>query len=311
MRRYSIGTSLGDAFGLIRRRPLAVFIWGALMIAPMLAAMAVMLPAMSSMVVMSTDAHEAPSGPPPEFIAQMMQVQLASMLANVGQLLLMAVVYTAVMRAVVRPAETSAFSLRLGMDELRVAVVGLVIGVGLYVLMMIVALVAIGAGLAFWSFGAEPGPGLAVVALLLIPVLLAFVWALARVSLMAPATVLYRDFAFAPGWRLARGKGWSLTGMMILVFLIILLIEAVLVLAGLAIAIGAVGAGVDWTAPEAMNPAAYVQAWFADNWYWAALGAVAAAAFYGVVVTLSVAPFASACRQLAASGPDEDAARPA
>jgi hypothetical protein len=311
MRRFSIGTSLGDAFGLIRRRPLAVFVWGALMIAPLLAAMAVMLPAMSAMVVMSTDAHEAPNGPPPEFLAQMMQLQLASMLANVGQLLLMAVVYTAVMRAVVRPAEASAFSLRVGMDELRVAVVGLVIGVGLYVLMMIVAMLGVGAGLAFWGLGAEPGPGLAVVALLLIPVLLAFVWALARVSLMAPATVLYRDFAFAQGWRLARGKGWTLVGMMILVFLIILLIEAVLVLAGLAVAIGAVGVGVDWSVPEAANPAVFVQDWLSAYWYWAVLAAIAAAAFYGVVATLSVAPFASACRQLAAGGRGEDAAGPA
>ncbi len=44
MRRFSIGTAIGHAFGLIRRRPLAVFVWGLLTVAPILGGFALILP---------------------------------------------------------------------------------------------------------------------------------------------------------------------------------------------------------------------------------------------------------------------------
>ena len=46
MARFSIGTAIGEAFGLMRRRPLAVFVWGLLMVAPSVASMALILPMM-------------------------------------------------------------------------------------------------------------------------------------------------------------------------------------------------------------------------------------------------------------------------
>ena len=47
-----------------------------------------------------------------------------------------------------------------------------------------------------------------------------------------------------------------------------------------------------------INPFVGVNAWFVANWYWVALGALAASFAYGVLITFSIAPFASACRQL-------------
>lgn len=303
MRRFSIGTSLGDAFALIVRRPLAVFVWGLLMVAPVIGMFAVMLPAMASMAELTPETGEAADIMPPEFFAHMMQFQLASMLANVVQLLLMAVVYTAVMRAVLRPAEKSWFSLRVGMDELRVAVVGLAIGVGLYAILMVIVMLGVGVGFAFWGAGIEPGLGVALAIFAALALALALCWGLARVSLIAPATVLYRDFGFVQGWRLAAGKGWPLLGLMIVIILIVILIEVVLLFGGLAIAsVVVANSGVDWAASAADdNPFPALQAWFAANWHWTALAAAVASAFYGVFVALSVAPFASACRQLADS----------
>lgn len=310
MRRFSLGTSLGDAFGLIHRRPMAVFVWGLLLVLPLFAAMALMFPAMGSMAEFSAEA-EASDTIPPGFMAHMMQFQLGSMLANFGQLLLMAVVYTAIMRSVLRPEERSWCSLRIGMDELRVAVVGLVVGVGMYIVIMMLVLVGVAVGLAAWGSGLEPGPGVALAVGLALVLILALCWGLARVSLMAPATVLYRDFAFSQGWRLAAGKAWPLLGMMLLIALILLAFEAVLVLAGVLIAVATVGsgAGEGWSAGAAENPFPYVEAWLSANWHWVALGGAVAAIFYGVVLTLSVAPFASACRQLADSDRHGDASR--
>lgn len=298
MRRFSMETSLGDAFGLARRRPLSVLVWGVVLVAPLLLTLAIMLPALDSMI--RWDALETADAPPTDFFAQIMQLQAAFMLANVVQLLTLVVVYTAVLRAVLRPEERSWFSLRIGMDELRVGVVGLAIGVGLYAVMMFAMMIGFAAGFASWGGGGEPGPFVAVMILAAFGLGVLLLWGMARVSLMAPASVMFRDFGFARGWRLAHRQGWALLGMMIVIYLILTLVEMVLALGVMAVAFATIGTmGMEWAATAGENPTLMVQAWLEANWPWIVLGGLVAAAFYGLVVTLSVAPFASACRQLA------------
>lgn len=314
MARFSIGTAIGDAFGLIRRRPLSVLVWGLLLTAPGLIALALVFPAMGELVAQMPPpgddaAADAMAG---QMVGQMMQFQLASMLSNIGQLLVMAVVYTAVFRAVLRPEERSLFSLRIGMDELRVAVVGLAIGVGLYAAMLVFILAGMAIGFAAWTSG-DPAVLAVAVCVMVLIMLAAVLLALARVSLMAPASVLYRDFAFAQGWRLAAGQVLPLFGMMLLVFLIILVVEVVAVVVALTAFFGA-GAfgGFEWaTLRHDANPFASMTDWVAANWYWAALGGVVASFVYGLLITLSLAPFASACRQLADSGTPSNVDEPA
>lgn len=304
MARFSIGTAIGDAFALIRRRPLSVFVWGLLMVAPSAATFGLMLPMMGDMMgAMAVagqdgDAHNAA-------FADMMQFQALSGLMNIVQMLVMVVVYTAIMRAVLRPGEDSFFSLRLGMDELRVAVVGLAVIVGLYVVMLVLMLIGVAVGFAVWGAG-SPMNWLVITGLV-VTAFLAIFLGMARVSLIAPASVLYRNFAFAEGWRLGRGQTGPLFGMMLLLILLVIVIEVVVVGVGLAIVVG-VGAsgGIDWAAFHSQdmeaNPFEGMTAMFAANWPWFAVGAVVAAAIYGLLVTLHIAPYASACRQLAGSG---------
>lgn len=302
MKRFSMGAAIGEAFGLMRRRPLAVFVWGLLVLGPVLVGLTMILPAMGAMVA---DMPDDPTAAESEFTARMMagmlHFQLASMLMNLGQLLGMVVAYTAIMRAVLRPAERSVFSLRLGMDELRVAVVGLAIGIGAYAAVLAVFLVGAGLVAALWSVG--EGVAMGAAAVLGVAALVGLFWGMARVSLMAPASVLYRDFAFSQGWSLAAGKAWSLFGMMLVILLIVLAVEAVLVLIGV-FAAGAVFASWpgEWSA--AADPFTLMQGWMAANWPWLAVAAVLAVGFYGFLMTLTIAPFASACRQLADSAPD-------
>ena len=301
MARFSIGTAIGEAFGLVRRRPLAVFVWGLLLVVPSVASIGLILPMMSGVFASieagasNTDqVHDAMMG-------EMMQVQGLSSLLNLVQLLVSVVVYTAVMRAVVRPKETSFFSLRLGMDELRVAVVGLAVIVGFYLAVLILVLLGVGIGFATWGLG-EPFNWLIIVALC-IGLIVAIWLGAARLSLIAPASVLYRSFAFSEGWKLGRGRAGALFGMMLLIVLIIIVIEMVVL--GIGAAVIAVSAGgMDWARIHtdlADDPFTGLQALFVANWPWVAVCAVVVSALYGALLTLGIAPFASACRQLAGS----------
>ncbi len=304
MARFSIGAAIGDAFGLIRRRPVSVFVWGLLLIAPALASAAMVFPAMGEMFAdMPMPGQEGPDDVmAAPMLGHILQFQLASMLLNIGQLMMMVLVYTAIFRAVLRPRESGFFSLRIGMDELRVAVVGLAIGIGLYGAMLLLVVLGLVVGFAVSTAG-DTAVLVGVVCVMVLVMVVGIFLALARVSLMAPASVLYRDFAFVQGWRLAAGKMWPLFGLMIVVFLTILVIEAV-VFAGAAMVFLASGAAAGIHGMQmnhAANPFAGMDAWFVANWYWAVLGGALASLVYGVVLTLAVAPFASACRQLAGS----------
>ena len=304
MARFSIGAAIGDAFGLIRRRPVSVFVWGLLLIAPALGSAALVLPAMGEIFAnMPVPGQHSPDDVmAAPMVGQMMQFQLASMLLNIGQLLMSVLVYTAIFRAVVRPRESGFFSLRIGMDELRVAVVGLAIGIGLYVAILLLVILGLVVGFAVSTAG-DTAVLVGVVCVMVLVMVVAMFLALARVSLMAPASVLFRDFAFVQGWRLAAGKMWPLFGLMIVVFLTILVIEAVVFAGGAMIFLaGGATAGINWMHMDpAGNPFAGMDTWLVANWYWAVLGGVLASLVYGVVLTLAVAPFASACRQLAGS----------
>lgn len=300
MARFSIGTAIGEAFSLVRRRPLSVFVWGLLLMAPVMAGMGLMLPMMGDLLS-DMPAHGGdPDHWGPEFHARMMQFQGANALMQLGQLALTVVVYTAIMRAVVRPKERSFFSLRLGMDELAVLVVGIAVIVGLYAGMIVLGLLGAGIGFSVWSLGA-PANGLIIAAMVVVFVL-AILLALARVSLIAPASVLTRSFAFVEGWRMGRDRTGALFGMSVLIVLIILAIELVLMAIGFGVFAVAANAGMDWSlhrGPMHGNPFAGAEPYLRAHWPWLALAAVAFSGVYGMLITLSVAPYASACRQLA------------
>lgn len=307
MARFSIGTAIGDGFRLVTGRPVSVFVWGLLMLAPSVLIFVAVLPAMGEVFANMPDPDLGSAANDDAFtnamMADMMQFQLMSMLSNLGQLLVMAVIYTAVFRAVLRPREKSFFSLRLGMDELRVAVVGLAIGAGMYFFIFIAALACIALGFGFGMSSDDASSGVGVAVLVLLVAVLALLWALARVSLMAPASVLYRDFAFVQGWKLASGKGWALFGMNLLLLLMVLVMYLVIILVAAMLVGGLVAATASaWESTSLdANPFADINAWMIASWPWLLVAGLFASLIYGMLMTLMIAPFASACRQLAES----------
>lgn len=300
MARFSIGTAIGEAFSLLGRRPLSVFVWGLLMVAPIVAGMGFMLPMMGELFASIPTEAESTQAVHEAMMADMMQFQGVSALMQLGQLALMVVVYTAVMRAVVRPKERSFFSLRVGMDELAVLVVGIAVCVGVYAVMIIMALLGAGIGFSVWGLG-PPANGV-IIAVMVIVFVLAILLALARVSLIAPASVLTRSFAFVEGWRLGHGRTGALFGMSLLIVLIVFAIELVLMVIGFGVFAVFANVGMDWDIHSAAamheNPFAAMEPFFRAHWPWLVVGGGVMSAIYGMLVTLTVAPYASACRQL-------------
>ena len=143
---FSIGEALASGFRLTRRMPLRVWAWGMVQAAPSLLFGALMLRLFGAMSLEDVAADE----PSAAFIGQMVQFQAMSGLANILQALLWVMVTAAIFRTVLFPERQAPFAgLRVGMDEVRVAVVGLAMIVGFYAAAIVIGLLAfaIGAGL--------------------------------------------------------------------------------------------------------------------------------------------------------------------
>lgn len=305
--RFSIGESIGAAFGLIRTRPAAVFVWGSLIIGPVLMFMPFMLSFMSSMTIaMEADAANAADPAngafPTSALAGMMAMQGAFMLLNLLQILAMIVVYPAVMRAVIRPEERSWFSMRVGMDELRVAVVAVVVFGGLYgVLMFGTVLVLVIGGIAGASGASPEGVGLTL-GILLLAIFVGILCAFIPFSLMTPATLHYRRFAFVEGWRLARTQWVRLLGLHITTLFVIIAIEIGLMLLIVLGAVIVTRVDVDWSWVQSETSASTFPNFsgILATWWPLIMGmGLMICAVYGMLLTMSVAPTASACAQLA------------
>jgi len=296
---FSINQALAAPFHLVRRQPLAVFVWGLLILLPSVASIALSFAMMGDIAMLGPDAA------PDAVLPRMMQFQAASMLLSLLQMAASLVIATAVIRATLSIGRREAFFfLRLSMDELRYVVVAIATFGGIYIAMIVLMLVGGTAGLALWMVG-EPWNWVAAFVIALVCIV-ALLLALLRVSLIAPATILYRDFAFKQGWALARGQVLKLLGLALLIALIgivIWSIVAAVVVFGLTI-----GGVVDWAGlGEAFENETWTPALI--DWPtvlpWAIASTLPLAFLCGFWAVLGSAPFASATRQLADGAPHD------
>jgi len=122
------------------------------------------------------------------------------------------VISTAVLRAVLRPAEYRFGYLRLSMDELRQLGLALVVGLAVIVYLFLVSLAS---GLVLGILGAVLPPAvLGVVALAL--VITAFAYPAVRLSLAPAMTLADGRISFLRAWALTQGRFWPLLGAYVL-----------------------------------------------------------------------------------------------
>lgn len=294
--RFSFNDAVGAPFVLLRRRPLYLFAWGLMMMALVAVMYATLLPTMTSMVA-SADAESAFE----TYLAETIRLQMALNGLNVLVYLVMLVTWAAAGRAIMTPNRGDRFLyLRLGMDEVRVAVTVIAIFVALYAAMAVLILVGVGIGAALWN----QGEGTAIIVLIVYGLLVAAlsIWGWLRASLIAPATLILKRFAFAEGWRIARGQLWKLFGLNVVIWIIYMISAILMYAVAGAILLGAFFAqGLVW--PQTIESVADLEP-LIQPMILPALAAVLPLSFvFGWVMSLYVAPSVVAARQLLDGAP--------
>ncbi|RZJ40058.1 MAG: hypothetical protein EON86_13200 [Brevundimonas sp.] len=227
MKTFSVTEALTEPFRQAGRRPLAPLLWGLVLLLPSVATLMMMLPMLAQMQASGAFQSAAAAGADPSWsdadLAAMMQMQMWSWLANLLQLVAVVLVSTAVMRAVFagEKRDKAAF-LRFSLQEIYVAVMGIVVGVGFIIVALIAVLAAVAIGFAFRAAGDVAAVLYGIVAGIALLIAGLMLWG--RLALLAPASVYYNTFAFEEGWRLGRRQNWALLGMQLLLVIVFLVL---------------------------------------------------------------------------------------
>lgn len=228
---FSPTESAFEGFRLARRSPLTIVIW-ALFFVVMTAGILWLVGggSMANFMEVAEDFERAGDAPTPEQVGEFLNAYFAF----VGPIIPIGVVFGAVItaavnRAIVRPSESAFGYLRLGMDEVRVFVVRLVLGIIIGLACAIPAVIgAIALGVAGMALQDNPGLIFLVAVLFALAFIAFVIWLSVRFSLAMPITVAERRFAFFDSWSLTRGHVWGLIGMAILAWVLGLVVQILL-----------------------------------------------------------------------------------
>ena len=287
--QYDIGKVFQDSFAVIKARPWWVLAWGALLI------VLPTIPVIPMFVWMANNFEVLADNP--EAMNEMIGLNLLANLSSVLQLLLMVPIIAAVARLVLGKGIGRIVGLRASMDELWVFVTYIAIVLGFFIAAMIIALIAVFAGLIVgYASGIEAagvGTGIVIGLVAILPM----IWVGVRLSLLIPASIDLNTFALVPAWKASKGHFWPLLGTAFLSMLIMMAISIVWMIALFLIilVLGFVGGAAGLVAFNE-DP---------SQWNWVALIVVgvvlmAVPTFFmqGLNTVLTIAPFTSAWRQL-------------
>ncbi len=285
-----------EGFRLTRERPASVLAWGLVLAAAQ--ALTTVLLATSGAgagVLALAHAGAAPTTDPAAAEALLSGAGPGLMISTGVGLFADTLVYAALLRTVLRPAERRGAGLRLGADELRL----LLVTAGLVALGVLAAVVLTGAlGVLILPLAGAAGYALTAATPLVLAVAVAVLsYPSVRLSLAPAAVMAERRAALFGGWAATRDVFWPLMGSLVLAAGLASLVFVTAEV--LVTCLWALGAGLDMeAAARALQPGVGGVA--------AALapGSVAAVAAGGLVsafaFTAAVAPAAAAYRVLAA-----------
>jgi hypothetical protein len=310
MTRFSATGAATSGFGLIGREPAAVLVWGlvvlVVLVLPCFGLVWIVVPDFATFARLTEARGGDPTGQ--AAISQMIQMQSKMMLFNLlywlGGTAVKAILAAAVFRAVLEPDQKGFAYLKLGAQELWLALVSLVMGVLAYMVCVAAAIVvAICAAIAYFV-GAQSGTAAGVGACILVAVVLgsaatvAVAWAVLRLSMAGPMSFAERKFLLFESWAFTRGQAWPLLGMALLLGLIIVALE--LVLYGV-FGVGVMAFGVQLLPRMQALADQPPEAWLRLLWPYAAGFAVVGSLLSGPAMALIFSPWAVAYRDLKAS----------
>jgi len=296
--RFSATEAAFEGFRLVRRNPLTLVFWtGAYLVLGVASMLAMILNRDQIVEGMRTLERLSASGPSSmEDFATMMdaygQMSSYSLVVLPLSILVSAMLSAAVARGVLTPEDKRFGYMRLGMDEVRVFVVTLVLGI----LSALIAGSAFGGVMMIGTIAAVTGQAwLILVALAAgLATVVLMIWLAVRWSLAAPITVAEKKFAFFDSFRLTKGRFWTLLGMAIVAGVLGLIIWALsmIVVLPLGMMSGMSTMGMAGTDSAAVlerltlaNPLIF-------------LNALANAIVYALMVAIVYAPFSAAYRDL-------------
>ncbi len=296
--RFSIGQALTAGLRLPVRHPLAALVWGGLIMAFTAVTYALMWPMF--------EAFPLTPGSDPQAFESRMAASIGPLsgvfnLLSLVQIGLSLVIWTAAMRATLRIGRPDKwFFMRVGMDELRVAVMMVALFVGLYILIFVVALLGVAVGAVLYAVS-EIALVIGVFAMVLIGLIgLLAIWS--RVCLLAPASVVLGEFAFVEAWRMGRGQTLKLMALNLAVWVIYMLVYVVV--GGIVAAIligGFFASGGAW--PDEPQTVGDLLAVVQPMMGWIVLAFVPLTLFAGWAISFTAGALTSATRQLADGAP--------
>lgn len=248
MGKTSIGSILGGAFGQLKRHPLPVALWCALYVLAMIGTLIAMRPFLAMQSRMTADAA-------PEALAtEMAGVMGWFFLVQIGLMFLMLVLFTASLRAALRPEEPGFGYLRLGLDEFHCFILG-VIAVAVFLALYIGAIIVVGIVIASSFAIGGVAAGIAIGAIGALAVIGFMIWIQVRLALAFPLSIMERRLVIAEGWRLSRGHFWTLFGAFLVIAVIMIAVTGVIAVATM----GPYFAALSTLDPEKMNAASEAQ----------------------------------------------------
>lgn len=260
MAGFSASAAMLSGFRLIGRHPVAVLVWGLVYVAvtlvPLIALFWGELPALLGLyakMMQGLMAGAPPTLADPE-MARMQGVLAAFEFTQVAlNLLGVTLVSSAVYRAVLEPERKAFAYLRVGAQELWVALSL----AGLYLMLIFVGFTGVlSVGLIAQGVGPGSWGGGLVVFLAGFGVLALVIWLALRLSLAAPMSFAGRRFELARAWPLTQGQGWRLVGLALALASLILLVQMALATIGDVLGIGAALSKIDDLKAFLANPAA-------------------------------------------------------
>lgn len=303
---FSASDAAFEGFRLVRRKPMALVAWTLLYAVLSLASLFALSNAINPLVALAERMEAVESNS-----TTASREEVIAVFQGFGEILLSlawllpvslivgAMLMAAVARAVLNPRAGGFGYLRLGMDELRVFVVTLVLGILMtFACLAVFVLVGVLAGIAgtsgasgTWLVGILGG--LAGVA--------AIIWLAVRLCLAVPITVAENRFAFFDSFGLTRGRFWPLFGMAVITLVMVLVVQLLLGIVTMPLALMTGQQMVTFGAQQ--DPEALRRALDISN-PWVIASAIAEAVVYALTVGVMYAPFAAAYRDIKDLGPE-------
>ncbi len=254
---FSATDAAFEGFRVVRRKPVVLLWWAGFYMLSFALIFALTAGPIIGMVNAFSALEQAGPTASPEDFEPFMAAYMGVMplVAPLG-ILLGAVTTAAVARSVVEPGKSAFGYLRIGMDEVRVAVVTLVLSILIGIASFIALLVAGGVGGALIA-GDVPGAWLVAIVLGLAAAA-AIIWLSVRLSLAVPITVAEKKFAFFESFKMTGGHVWGLIGMAIIAFVMTIVVSILASIVFFPVTMG-LFATVDWEALEGADIATILQ----------------------------------------------------